>query len=161
HPAGLFGRHVSERAADDLRRFRCLALARKAGGNAKPGESNLSAIGHQNVGRLDVLMDEAALMHLAEGRRDAYRETEEGLHLHPRTKKLIERLASRVLEHQDRSAVLLHEFQRPDRPRGVKVLLKLVFACKPIEGGRCWVLRRHHSDKWRPLPIGTGAPRSA
>ena len=42
HPAGLLGRHVGERAGDDLGRRGRLALARQARGDAEAGEPDLA-----------------------------------------------------------------------------------------------------------------------
>ena len=42
HPSGLFGRHVGERAGDDLGRLGRLALARKPRGDAEPGQPDLA-----------------------------------------------------------------------------------------------------------------------
>ena len=59
HPAGLFRRHVGERAGDHLRGRGRLALARQARGNAEAGQPHAAAYRvHQNVGRLDVLVDQ-------------------------------------------------------------------------------------------------------
>ena len=44
HPAGLFGRHVGERAGDDLGRLGRLALARQARGDAEAGEPDLAGL---------------------------------------------------------------------------------------------------------------------
>ena len=41
HSSGLFGRHVGERAGDDLGRLGRLPLARQARGDAEPGEPHL------------------------------------------------------------------------------------------------------------------------
>ena len=67
HPAGLFGGHVGERPGDHLRRRRGLALARQTRGNAEAHEPDLAGDRvHQNVRRLDVLVDEAALVNLSQ-----------------------------------------------------------------------------------------------
>ena len=74
HPAGLFRGHVGERPGDHLRRRRRLALARQTRGDAKAGEPGVAGDGvHQNIRRLDVLMDEAALMEPCERVRQADR----------------------------------------------------------------------------------------
>ena len=44
HPSGLFGCHVGERAGDGLGRVGRLALARKARGDAEPGEPALARV---------------------------------------------------------------------------------------------------------------------
>ena len=68
HSPGLFGRHIGERAGDNLGRLGRLTLARQTRGDAEPGEPrpSVGAV-DQDVGRLDVLVDEAALVRLAQG----------------------------------------------------------------------------------------------
>jgi hypothetical protein len=45
---------------------RCLSLAKEAGMRCRPGEPHLSGRADQDVGRLDMLVDEAALVELAQ-----------------------------------------------------------------------------------------------
>jgi hypothetical protein len=72
HPARLFGGHVGERPDYHLRRRRRLALAWQARGDAKADKPDLAGCGvHQNIRRLDVLMDETALVNLSQRRGDA------------------------------------------------------------------------------------------
>ena len=63
HAARLFGRHVGERSGDHLGRLGDLMLARKARCDAKAGQPDLAGreIG-EDIGRLDILVDEATLM---------------------------------------------------------------------------------------------------
>ena len=104
--------------------------------NAEAGEPGLTGRRiHQDIGRLDVLVDETALVQLAERGRDADREAQECSHLHGRAEQPVERLAARVLEHQHGPAALAHELQRPHRPRTVQLVLQAVFVSKAIEGG--------------------------
>jgi hypothetical protein len=73
----LFGSHVGERSGNDLRRRRVLALAWQTRGDAKAGKPGVAVDGiHQNIRRLDVLMDEAALVNLNNRRGDAHREAQ-------------------------------------------------------------------------------------
>ena len=66
HPPGLFGCHVGERTRDCLGRMRRLTFTRKARGDAEPGQPRLPGrFVEQDVGRLDVFVDEPALMKLA------------------------------------------------------------------------------------------------
>ena len=80
HSPGLFGRHIGERAGDDLGRLGRLTLARQTRGDAEPGEPRPSVRAvHQDIGRLDVLVDEAALVRLAQRGGDADGEAQEAL----------------------------------------------------------------------------------
>ena len=63
HPAGLFGRHVGERAGAELGLVGRGVFARQARGEAEAGEVDRRrplAV-HQDIGRSDVLVDEPAL----------------------------------------------------------------------------------------------------
>ena len=96
HPARLFGSHVGERPGDHLRRRRGLALAWQTRGDAKAHEPDLAGDGvHQNVRRLDVLMDEAALVNLSKRRSDADREAQKRRSLPGPPQELQQGLASR------------------------------------------------------------------
>ena len=77
HAAGLFGRHVGERAGNDLRRRGRLALARQSGRNSEAGEPYVAGVVDQHIRRLDVLMYEALPMDLAECCRQANGDAQE------------------------------------------------------------------------------------
>src|ERR1700738_963327 len=63
HPSGLFGRHVGERPRNRLGRIGGLPLAGQARGEAEPAKPALARVGvHQNIGGLDVLVDDGPLM---------------------------------------------------------------------------------------------------
>src|SRR6202035_3577196 len=65
HSPGLLGCHVGECPGDKLRRFGRLALARKPRSYTKPHQPALAGDGvHQNVGWLDILVDETSLVSL-------------------------------------------------------------------------------------------------
>jgi hypothetical protein len=82
HPAGLFRRHVGERAGNHFRRRRGLVLARQTRGDAEPRQPHVAACRvDQDVCRLDVLVDQASLMHLSERPRKRDRDAQEMRHL--------------------------------------------------------------------------------
>jgi len=113
HAPGLLGGHVGERAGDGLGRLGRLALAGEARGDAEPGEPHLSARAvHQNIGRLDVLVDEATLVDLVHRRRDAGRKAQEASHVHGGDELPLERLAARILGHQHSPTAVAHKRQR-------------------------------------------------
>src|SRR6516164_431087 len=63
HSSGLLGCHVGQCPGDKLQRFGSLALAWKPRGDKKAPQPALAGDGvYQNVGRLDVLVDDSALM---------------------------------------------------------------------------------------------------
>ena len=77
HPPGLFRRHVGERSGDELGRFGRLALARKPRSDTKAHQPALAGGGvYQNIGRLDVLVDDAALMQVTDSVRQINRNTQ-------------------------------------------------------------------------------------
>ena len=80
HPAGLFRGHVGERSGDFLGWFGCLPLAGQPRRDAEAREPDpFIGAADQNVGRLYILVDEAALMDLAQGRSDVDREPQESV----------------------------------------------------------------------------------
>ena len=101
----------------------------------KPGEPHLAVRAvHQNIGWLDVLVDQTALVNLAERCGDADRKAQEASHLYGRAEPPVEWLQTvNILEHQHGVTGVVHELQRPQRPRGVQVVLQSVLVSKPIE----------------------------
>ena len=100
HPAGLLWCHVRERAGDGFRRLWRLSLAGKAGSDAEPREPYLAALViHQDMGRLQVLVDETALMELGQRRGDADGEVEEPSRLGGSAEKPVERRPPWILKH--------------------------------------------------------------
>ena len=71
HAPGLFRGHVGEGAGNDFRRRGRLALARQSGRDAKAGEPHVAGVVHEHVLGLDVLMDQTALVDVAERRCQA------------------------------------------------------------------------------------------
>ena len=67
-------------------------------------------------------MDEAALMHLAEGRGNAGGEAQETSHLHRRAKQPAEQLAAGILKHQSGLTAISHKLKRSRRPRAVELI---------------------------------------
>ena len=162
HAAGLLGCHVGQRAGNHLRRFRGRVLAWQARGDAEAGEPHLSARPiHQDMGRLEVLVDETPLVNLGEGRRDAAGEAQERSHFHGAAEEPVERFATGVLEHQQGALVLAHELQRPRRPRAVQFILQSVFVSKAFQIARRGVLRGgNHGQHGGPVAVTGITPSS-
>ena len=120
-----------------LGRLGRLALARQARGDAEPGEPHLSVRAvHQNIGRLDVLVDEAALMRACPRPRPIpMARRRKAPDLHRRAEQPLRAARRRILEHQQTSAVLAHELQRPHRPRAVELVPQFIFVREAIEDG--------------------------
>ena len=113
----------------------------------------------QDIGRLDVLVDEPALVQLTESVGDVDREAQEAPHLHGLAEQPAERLAARVLEHQHGPTGIAHELQRPRRPRLVELILEFVFMRESIEAraGRL-VGGRQNDQHGAPVAIIVQAP---
>ena len=134
HAAGLFGRHVGERPGDHLGRLGGLALARQTRGDAEAGQPDRAGRGvHEDVGRLDVLVDEAPLVELAQRGRQADGHAQERRNLPRLSQEPIERLAAGVLEHEHRPTLATNQRERPSRPVGVKLVPKRIFVLKPLQ----------------------------
>jgi hypothetical protein len=94
HPARLFGRHVGERSGDHLGRLGDPMLAKQTGRNAEAREPDAAVRRvHQDICRLDVLMDKGALMHLADCIRERDRDAQECRYFQWSAQQSIERLA--------------------------------------------------------------------
>ena len=84
HPAGLFRRHVGERPGDHLGRRGGLALARQTRRDAEAREPDAAGCRvDQDIGRLDVLVDEALPVHLAECGRERDRDAHDARQFEP------------------------------------------------------------------------------
>ena len=126
--------HVGKRPGDELRRFGCLPLAREARRDSKAGEPGRSiAAVHQNIGGLNVLVDQTSLVHLADDCSDIDSKAQEPLNSQGRIQEAAEQLASGVFEYQNSLAVFLHELQRAQRPSGVQAFGEFVFVSKPVQ----------------------------
>ena len=101
-----------------------LALAWQLRGDTEAGEPHLPVFaGDQDVGRLDVLVDQSTLVDPAQGRGDADGEAQEATHLHWGTEQSVERLAAGILEHQYGPAAFTPKLQRPQSPCTVQLVL--------------------------------------
>ena len=109
-------------------------LARQAGGNAEAGEPD-PATHHvdQDIGRIDVLMDKASLMHAADRICERDRDAKEFNGLQRSTEQAIERLAAGILEQQRRAAVLVGQRDWARRPGSVKLGRERVFVFQALE----------------------------
>ena len=115
----------------------------------------------QNIGRLDVLVDEAALVRLAERVGDADREAQEASRLHRFADKPLERFAARILEQQRRSAAFADKRERPRRPCGVEFLLQFVFVREALDDRRKRMLRGGQHGQRRAAALAVRAPSAA
>ena len=159
----MFGRHIGKRAADGLGRPGRLPLARETRGDAESSEAHLPVYAvHKDIGRLDVFVDEAALVDLAHSHRDADRETQKASHFHGRAEQTRERLAARIFEHQHGPTAFAPDFQRAHSPCTVELVLQRVFVGKAIKaGGRLVLSGRQHGQYGGSVAVRGSAPSSA
>ena len=156
HPPGLLRRHVGERPGDHLRRRGGLALARQTRGDAETRQPDAAACRvHEDIGRLDVLVDEASRMHLAERGRERDRDAQEMRHVQRPAKQSIERLTAGILKHQRRAAVVVRKRDGSRRPVGVKFGLERIFVFKPLDATERGFFRGNKQDRRQAV---AGAP---
>ena len=139
HSAGLLGRHVGQRAGDHLGRVGGRLFARQARGQAETGQPHGPAVGiDQDMGRLDVLVDEPAAVQPGDG----FGETQRDAQAYPQPQlrrplqQRLQQVAARVLPDQDGLAAVAPKRQRPRRPGDVQFVLQGKFMSKAIEGRR-------------------------
>src|SRR5205807_3600960 len=90
---------------------------------------------------LDILVYQISLMHPAECACKRDSDAQEFLYLQRPTEQSIERLATRVLEHQRHPIVAVRERERPRRPTRVEISSKRVFMFEPLERLEAGLLR--------------------
>ena len=138
HPARLLRRHIGERAGDDLRRGRYQMLARQARSDAEPGQPYAAAFPvHQDIRRLDVLVDQTAGMHPADGDGERNRDAQESRHIQgTAAEKPVERLAAGILQHQGHTSVARCERYGTRRPSRIELVPQRVFILEALEESR-------------------------
>jgi hypothetical protein len=151
HAPGLLGCHVRQRPGNQLRRLGRLALARQARGNAEARQPRSAARAvHQNVGRLDVLVQQAAVVQLSQCRCDGDGHAQETLKLHRGAKQTVQRHAARILQYQRAAPLKLCQRDRPDHTRAMELIAQGVLMAQASERHRRG-LRERHDDQhgWR------------
>ncbi len=110
-----------------------MSLAWQSRGNPEAGQPHPTGRRvDQDVRRLDVFMDDAVAVCLAQSARKTNGELQEEIQLHRRfdgprrihlrfVQQSLERLAWLVLEYQGRTALILPEGERPHRPRRIQL----------------------------------------
>ena len=149
HPAGLFRRHVGERAGHDVRRRGRRALAWQAGRDAKAGQPRLARCGmREDMSRLDVLVDEAACVQPPECDRQADGHAQKRGDLPGRPQEARQELAAGICAHECRPPLVLDQRQGLGRPGGLQRV------CQPLEAPRCGLVhcRGQHQER-RPVTL--------
>ena len=131
-------------------------LARQTRGNAEPRQPRAAACRvHQDVCRLDVLMDQTSLMHLAERLRERDRDAQEMRYLHWPAKQPIERRTAGILEHQRHAVVVVRQRDRSRRPVSIKFAFERIFVFKPLDATERCFFRGNKQDRRQAV---AGAP---
>ncbi len=137
HSSGLFGRHIGERPRNELRWTGGLTLARQARGETEAGQVHVAGCTvHQDVRGLKIFVYKVAPMHPTERCRDGDSEGQELSNLHRFAQTPVERLATWILEDQYRPIAVANQFQRPDCPRTLQMILQSVFMRETIDASR-------------------------
>ena len=156
HPAGLFRRHVGERPSDHLRRCGRLVLARQTRGDAEPRQPHAAACRvHQDICRLDVLMNKAARVHLAERPREGDRDAQEMRYVQRSAKQCINRRTARILKHQRQAIIVVRQRDWSRCPVSVKFRFERIFVFEALDATERGFLRGNKQDRRQAL---AGAP---
>ena len=94
HATCLLGRHIGKRAAYKFGRSECLPLARQPRGNSKAGNTNDVGVIHEQVRRLDVLVDQTSKMNLSNGFGKTYGDPEKSCHFECGAEAAVQRIAA-------------------------------------------------------------------
>src|SRR6185312_4503744 len=113
----------------------------------------------QNIGWLYILMNQPPCMKLAERRSKANGQPQERHNLHRASDQTIERLATRVLEHECLLAVVPGQGERANRPLCIELIPERVYAPDLLERLGAGAGRRRAQQKNRGdlRLIGVGA----
>src|SRR5262245_46140121 len=104
--------------------MRRLTFAREARGDAEPGQPHLAGrVVEEDVGRLDILVNEPALVKPAESQGTRDGDAQEASHFHRGAEQPIDRLTALIFKHQHRPTSVAYELQRAHRPRSVEFVL--------------------------------------
>ncbi len=156
--AGLLRRHVGQRPGHDFGRRAAVLVLGRARGDAEAGEPDAAEIPvDEHVGRLDVLVNEAAGVHVAARHRERDRDAQEIRQGQRLTEQQVERLAARVVQDQRHPIAIVGERERPRGPTGIQHAPQRVFMLEQfyrLDGG-LFAAGRDQED--RIEPIG-GAP---
>src|SRR5258705_357533 len=88
---------------------------------------------HQDICRLDVLVDKASLMHVAQRPGERDRDAQEMRCVQWSAKQSIERHTTGILEHQRQAVVVVRQRDRSRRPVSVKFGFERIFVFKPLD----------------------------
>src|SRR6202140_5187253 len=148
HSSGLLGGHIRECSGDELGRLRRLALAGKPRSDTKAHQPALAGDGvYQNVGRLDILVDDAALMQVTNRSQKANGQTQRQRYVHWLTEELIERHPSWIRRNKYRTVPVASNCHRSGSPGGIQLFFKRIFVLEPFQAFRRGTRHRRRKHK--------------
>src|SRR6202040_4096724 len=148
HSSGLLGCHIGECSGDELGRLGRLALAWKPRSDTKAHQPALAGNGVcENVGRLDILVDDAALMQVTNRSRKADGQTQRKRYVHWLTEQLIERHTAWIRRNEYRTVPVASNCNRPGSPARIQLLSKRIFVLQPFQAFRRGTLHRRRKHK--------------
>src|SRR5258706_10608211 len=125
-------------------------LAEQARGNSEAGQPSLAGCDvNQDVGRLDVFVDEAALVDRTESGRNADGDANELRNLPRPSRKPAQQLAAGILEQEHSVPVLAGKLTRLGRPGRIELVAQRVFVPQPLDAPSRWLLRGGCEDENR------------
>src|SRR5262249_1434544 len=131
HATGLLGSHVSERARNVLGWRRLLAFTRQLGRYAKTGEPHIIGGVYEEIGRLNVLVDEAVPVNLAQRSRQVRGQSPKAYKLERSAEAANQRRAPVVLEEERRCPAVVVEGQGSSCPARVQHCCQCIFVLEP------------------------------
>lgn len=114
---------------------------------------------YEDIGRLEILVDQPASVEPSDGAGQGHRESEEFPNLHRLANEAIGWFAAWVIDHEHGSPALTHQIQRPHRPGTIQETLKVVFVRKPIDALKSRVFSAG-GDRYERVRLGVVPPKS-
>src|SRR5262249_45946176 len=114
------------------------------------------------MSRLQILVNEAALVAVGKSPRDADRQAQEASELHRLIQQPGERLAPGIFAHKHAAPAPAQRPRGPDRPRAVKLAPQAMFVSEAIGACGGWVPRGEKSRQYGlRAAVGARPPSSA
>jgi len=134
HAAGLFRRHVGEAAADPA--FGRVRQRAQALGDAEAGQAHVrAALRDQEVGRLQILVDDVAPVQFGQGQRDGGAQVQDLGQRQRFAGHQAQRRGAVVGQHQHAGALAARQRQRPGGPGAIEFGAQGIFVFEPRQGG--------------------------
>ena len=110
---------------------------------------------HQDICRLDVLMDKASLMHVTECPRERDRDAQEMRYVQWSAKQSVGRHPAGILKHQRHAVIVVCQRDRSRRPVSLEFGFERMFVLKPFDAIERGFFRGNEQDRRQTV---AGAP---